>query len=125
MGLRRDFRAIESGGSAIFPHDPGRTLGRTLLHVPRLTDKATSLGRRQNLTIQNLPQLINNQKTKEHVSILVGKAVIEVFAAAALTAAALGSSCGEEACGLFGELFKKLEVRAVPGIRVEDQPGIR
>ena len=44
---------------------------------------------------------------------------------AALTAAALGSSCGEEACGLFGELFRKLEVRAVPGIRVEDQPGIR
>jgi hypothetical protein len=41
-----------------------------------------------------------------------------------LTAAALGSSCGEEACGLFGELLKKLEVRAVPGIRVEDQPGI-
>jgi uncharacterized protein len=30
--------------------------------------------------------------------------------AAALTAAALGSSCGEEACGLFGELFRKLEV---------------
>jgi hypothetical protein len=28
-------------------------------------------------------------------------------------------------CGLFGELFKKLEVRAVPRIRVEDQPGIR
>jgi hypothetical protein len=40
-------------------------------------------------------------------------------------AAALGSSSGEEARGLFGELFKKLEVRAVPGIRVEDQPGIR
>src|SRR5580692_3270781 len=47
------------------------------------------------------------------------------FAAAALTAAALGSIGGEEACGLFGELFRKLEVRAVPGIRVEDQPGIR
>jgi hypothetical protein len=45
--------------------------------------------------------------------------------AAVLTAAALGSSCGEEACGLFGELCRKLEVRAVPGIRVEDQPGIR
>jgi len=45
-------------------------------------------------------------------------------AASALTAAALGSSCGEEACGLFGELFRKLEVRAVPGIRVEDQPGV-
>jgi hypothetical protein len=45
--------------------------------------------------------------------------------AAALTGAALGSSCGEEACGLFCELFRKLEVRAVPGIRVEDQPGIR
>jgi hypothetical protein len=44
--------------------------------------------------------------------------------AAALTAATLGSSCGEEACGLFGEHFRKLEVRAVPGIRVEDQPGI-
>ena len=42
-----------------------------------------------------------------------------------LAAAALGSSCGEEARGLFGELFRKLEVRAVPGIRVEDQPGIR
>jgi hypothetical protein len=42
----------------------------------------------------------------------------------ALTAAALGSRCGEEACGLFGELFRKLEVRAVPGIRVEDQPGV-
>src|SRR5580692_11467582 len=41
------------------------------------------------------------------------------------TAATLGSSCGEEARGLFGELFKELEVRAVPGIRVEDQPGIR
>jgi hypothetical protein len=49
----------------------------------------------------------------------------KLFAAAALTAAALGSSCDEEACGLFGELFWKLEVRAVPGIRVEDQPGIR
>jgi CRP-like cAMP-binding protein len=45
--------------------------------------------------------------------------------AAVLTAAALGSSCGEEACGLFGERFRKLEVRAVPGIRVEEQPGIR
>src|SRR5580704_2798240 len=41
-----------------------------------------------------------------------------------LTAAASASSCGEEACGLFGEVFRKLEVRAVPGIRVEDQPGI-
>jgi hypothetical protein len=30
-----------------------------------------------------------------------------------LTAAALGSTCGEEACDLFGELFKELEVRAV------------
>jgi hypothetical protein len=49
----------------------------------------------------------------------------KIHAAAALTAAAWGSSCGEEACGLFGELFKKLEVRAVPGIRVEDQTGIR
>jgi 2,4-dienoyl-CoA reductase-like NADH-dependent reductase (Old Yellow Enzyme family) len=39
--------------------------------------------------------------------------------------AALGSSCSEEACGLFSELFKKLEVRAVPRIGVEDQPGIR
>ena len=46
-------------------------------------------------------------------------------AAVALTAAALASSCGEEACGLFGELFGKLEVRTVPGVRVEDQPGIR
>jgi hypothetical protein len=45
--------------------------------------------------------------------------------AAVLTAATVGSSYGEEACGLFGELFEKLEVRAVPGIRVEDQPGIR
>jgi hypothetical protein len=45
--------------------------------------------------------------------------------AATLTASALGSSYGEEARGLFGELFRKLEVRAVPGIRVEDQPGIR
>jgi hypothetical protein len=44
--------------------------------------------------------------------------------AAALTAATSASSCGEEACGLFGELFRKLEVRAVPGIRVEDQPGV-
>src|SRR5260370_17147678 len=52
-------------------------------------------------------------------------APVKLFAAAALTAAALGSSCGEEARGLFGELFRKLEVRAVPGIRVEDQPGIR
>jgi hypothetical protein len=48
-----------------------------------------------------------------------------MFAAAALTADALGSSWGEEAFGLFGELFRKLEPRAVPGIRVEDQPGIR
>ena len=46
-------------------------------------------------------------------------------AAAALTVAALGSICGKEACGLLGELFRKLEVRAVPGIRVEDQPRIR
>src|SRR5579862_6914697 len=52
-------------------------------------------------------------------------APVKMFAAAVLTAAALGSSCGKEACGLFGELLKKLEVRAVPGIRVEDQPGIR
>jgi len=27
----------------------------------------------------------------------------------------------KKACGLFGELFRKLEARAVPGIRVEDQ----
>jgi hypothetical protein len=52
-------------------------------------------------------------------------APVKLFAAAALTATALGSSRDEEACGLFGELFRKLEVRAVPGIRVEDQPGIR
>jgi len=33
---------------------------------------------------------------------------ITVFAKyAAHTAAAMGSSCGEEACGLFGELFSK------------------
>jgi hypothetical protein len=44
---------------------------------------------------------------------------------AGMTTAALGSSGGEEACGLFGELFRKLEVRAVPGIRIEDQPRIR
>ncbi|MEA2260730.1 MAG: hypothetical protein QOJ51_3555 [Acidobacteriaceae bacterium] len=46
-------------------------------------------------------------------------------AASALTAAALGSSCGEETYGLFGELFRKLEVRAMPRIGVEDQPRIR
>ena len=57
--------------------------------------------------------------------IVPSSAPVKLFAAAVLTAAALGSSCGEEACGLFGELFRKLEVRAVPGIRVEDQPGIR
>src|SRR6202042_3222535 len=57
--------------------------------------------------------------------IVPSSAPVKTFAAAALTGAALGSSCGEEACGLFGELFRKLEVRAVPGIRVEDQPGIR
>src|ERR1700733_895221 len=50
---------------------------------------------------------------------------VKSFAPAALTATALDSICGEEACGLFDELFMKLEVRAVPGIRVEDQPGIR
>jgi hypothetical protein len=49
----------------------------TLLHVARLTDKSTSPGRRQNLTIQNLPQLISDSKIKEHVSILVEKAVAE------------------------------------------------
>jgi AbiU2 len=49
----------------------------TLLHVARLTDKSTSPGRRQNLTVQNLPQLTKDQKTKERVSILVEKAVIE------------------------------------------------
>jgi hypothetical protein len=38
--------------------------------------------------------------------------------------AASRSNCGEEACGLFGELFRKLEVRAMPGVRVEDQPGV-
>jgi hypothetical protein len=59
-------------------------------------------------------------RTPDHVF-----AECRVHAATALTAAALGSSCGEEACGLFGELFKKLEVRAVPGIGIEDQPGIR
>src|SRR3984957_21022705 len=42
-----------------------------------------------------------------------------------LIAVSGGSRCGEEASGLFGELFRKLEVRAMPGIRVEDQPGIR
>jgi hypothetical protein len=52
-------------------------------------------------------------------------APVKLFAAAVLTAAALGSSRGEEACGLFGELFRKLAVRTVPGIRVEAQPGIR
>ena len=52
-------------------------------------------------------------------------APVKLFAAATLTAAALGSSCVEEACGLFGELFRKLEVRPVPGIRVKDQPRIR
>ena len=45
--------------------------------------------------------------------------------AAALTAAALGSSRGEGARGLFGELLRKLEVRTVPRIRIEDQPGTR
>ena len=66
----------------------------------------------------------------EYTHVLIGTPD-QVFAdntahtTAGLTPAALGSSCGEEACGLFGELFRKLEVRAVPGIRVEDQPGIR
>src|SRR5580700_10194949 len=50
---------------------------------------------------------------------------VKPFAAAALTATALDSICGEEACGLFGELFIKLKVRAVPGIRIKDQPSIR
>jgi hypothetical protein len=35
-------------------------------------------------------------------------APVKLFAAAALTAAALGSSCDEEPCGRFGELFRKL-----------------
>jgi hypothetical protein len=52
-------------------------------------------------------------------------APVNLFAAAVLTAAALGSSRGEEACGLFGKLLRKLEVRTVPGIRVEAQPGVR
>lgn len=49
----------------------------TLLHAARLTDRSTSPGRKQNLTVQNLPQLISDPKTKEYVSILVEKAVIE------------------------------------------------
>ena len=52
-------------------------------------------------------------------------APVNLFAATPLlVAAALGSNCSEEACGLFGEHFRKLEVRAVPGIWVEDQPGV-
>jgi hypothetical protein len=73
---------------------------------------------------------VHNGRPAEDPHVLIGTPD-QVFAeytahtAAALTAAALGSSCGEEACGLLGELFRKLEVRAVPGIRVKDQPGIR
>jgi hypothetical protein len=57
--------------------------------------------------------------------VMPSSAPVKLFAATVLKSAALGSSRGEEACGLFGELFIKLEVRPVPGIRVEDQPGIR
>lgn len=42
----------------------------SILHIARLTDPTTS-GRKENLTIKRLPDLINDEKTKEKVSHLV------------------------------------------------------
>jgi hypothetical protein len=49
----------------------------TLLHVARLTDKSTSPGRRQNLTIQNLAKLIDDPDTRQTVTVLVDTAVMQ------------------------------------------------
>jgi hypothetical protein len=47
----------------------------TLLHIARLTDRSTSPGRKQNLTIQNLTQLVDDPDTRETVTALVDKAI--------------------------------------------------
>ena len=49
----------------------------TLLHIARLTDRSTSPGRRQNPTIQNLAQLIDDPDTRATVTVLVDTAVME------------------------------------------------
>jgi hypothetical protein len=48
-----------------------------VLHIARLTDPSKSMGRKEktNLTIQNLPELIDDTKTKTHVAQLVQAAV--------------------------------------------------
>ena len=51
----------------------------TVLHLARLTDPPTSMGNKdkQNLTIQNLPELIGDAKTKSEVAALVKVALNE------------------------------------------------
>jgi hypothetical protein len=48
-----------------------------MLHIARLTDPSHSLGKkdRSNLTIQNLPALLNDGKLKTEVTKLVGEAI--------------------------------------------------
>jgi hypothetical protein len=46
-----------------------------LLHIARMTDPPSSPGGKENLTIQNLPALIDDQVTKDKVQALVNAAV--------------------------------------------------
>ena len=97
--------------------DPGLGFGK------RKEQNAAILARLRELAALDLP-ILTGPSRKSFLEHATERETL--FAtAAAVTAAALGSSCGEEACGLLGELFRKLEVRAVPGIRAKDQPGIR
>lgn len=48
---------------------------QTLLHIARLTDKSESVGKKKNLTIQNLPGLVSDPAIKAALEKLVGIAV--------------------------------------------------
>lgn len=52
-------------------------LEATLLHIARLTDPPVSLGKRENLTLQNLPGLIMDGNVKKEVQTAVDRAGAE------------------------------------------------
>jgi hypothetical protein len=85
------------------------------LHLPRrqLKEVSASFPETSQSLADSARSIIGARSEDKHVLIGTpdqGFAEYTARMAAALMAAALGSSCGEETCGLLGELFRKLEV---------------
>lgn len=68
---------LNRAASSFFRVVQDRMWDATLLHIARLTDPSISMGNKDkaNLTIQNLPDLIDDSKIKEEVKGLVAQAV--------------------------------------------------